>query len=427
MSSYLPQKTSVVCTMQMSPTPGKLLADPKARSLSVIHSKEDAVMLTKVDLILMDDFACQNKWQGPITSAAFWGGLAAGLLMAAAAAFSILTLGVGAIIIGACVVAAAAYAYSAAQSNSTKCTKMLTAWQECHPSVNFDQNPALTQRSLLTCSVGGLLKPYISEAAAQGAANEIAWANRGEVSLSGVISFIFGASVGYTLGTSGLIAAGAEVLIGITGAYLVFAPISYGEKKGIRAYNDTDGGDTEYDRMIAAKEDMEDGGFEYDSADDDYNPVNFAKGIKEIKNSSQSIAEQNRNLRLIDKMMNVKGTRAERNAAMEAIAKEMSKTESGAKAVEAMRRRSGLIYPREKTVRKGNTAVEPYKTESTKARNRAVWGTKGKGFTNGTAYNASALALPLLITPLDEYTIIAASNYAEEDAKEGNSIVSETH
>lgn len=303
---------------------------------------------------------------------------------------------------------------------------MLDAWQEPHPTVNFDQNPALTQRSFMTCSVGGILKPYISEAAAQSAANEIAWANRGEIALTGLISFVFGTSVGYTAGASGLLAAGGETLIGVAGAYLVFAPLSYAEKEGIRAWNNTETGDTEYDRMIAEKEKMEDD-FQYDSPDDDYNPVDFAKGINEIKNSSQSIAEQNRNLRLIDKMMNVQGTRAERRAAIEAIATEMKKTESGAKAVEAMRRRSGLIYQRQKTTNKGNTVIEPYKAEAKNARSRAFWGTKGAGFSNGIAFNGTALALPLLITPLDEYTIIAASNYAEEDLKEGNSIISATH
>lgn len=49
MGSYLPQKTFVVCTMQMSPGPGQLLADHSARDISVIHSKKDAAMLTEED------------------------------------------------------------------------------------------------------------------------------------------------------------------------------------------------------------------------------------------------------------------------------------------------------------------------------------------------------------------------------------------
>lgn len=422
MSSYLPQETSVVCTMQMSPTPGKLLADPATRNLSVIHSKKDAIMLTEADTVLKADFSCKNDWKGPVTWGAFFAGLAVGIALAA---FTVLTFGLGAIIIGAVAVAAVAtVAY--VKSNSVQCNAKLASWEEVHPTVQFDQKPALTQRSIMTCNVGGVLKPFISEAAAQSAANEIAWANRADVTLSGVISFVFGASVGYTLGTSGLLAAGGEVAVGYLGALVVFTPISFLEKEGIRAYNDTATGDTEYDRILSAKESIQDDSLLYDSPDDDYNPVNFVEGIKEIKNSSQSIGEQNRNMRLVNKMMNVQGTRAERNAAMESIAKQLGKTESGAKIVEAMRRGNGSIWQRGRTANKADRIVQNIKGEARNTRSRAIWGTKGKGFTNGTAFNLTALGLPLLITPLDEYTMIAASNYAEEDLTEGNSINSTT-
>lgn len=422
MSSYLPQETSVVCTMQMSPTPGKLLADPTARGLSVINSNKDAIMLTKADKILKADFSCKNDWKGPVTWGAFFAGLAVGIALAA---FTVVTFGVGAIIIGAVAVAAVAtVAY--VKSNSVQCNKKLQPWQEVHPTVKFDQNAALTQRSIMTCNVGGVLKPFTSEAAAQGAANEIAWANRADVTLSGVISFIFGASVGYTAGTTGLLTAGGEVAIGYIGALVVFAPLSFLEKEGIRAYNDTDSGDTEYDRILNAKESILDNSLLYDTPDDDYNPVNFVEGIREIKRSSQSIGEQNRNMRLVNKMMNVQGTRAERNAAIESIAKQLSTTESGAKIVEAMRRGNGSIWQRGRTANKADRIIKNIKGEAKNTRSRAIWGTRSKGFTNGTAFNTTALALPLLITPLDEYTMIAASNYAEDDIAEGNSINSIT-
>tara|TARA_R110000751_G_scaffold305198_1_gene421412 strand:- start:57657 stop:57908 length:252 start_codon:yes stop_codon:yes gene_type:complete len=79
--------------MQMSPTKGKLLADGGARELSVINSKKDAVLLTKVDLVLMNDFPCQQKWQGPAVKSGFFAGLVAGIAIAAAVAFSVCTLG----------------------------------------------------------------------------------------------------------------------------------------------------------------------------------------------------------------------------------------------------------------------------------------------------------------------------------------------
>ncbi len=422
MSSYLPQETSVVCTMQMSPTPGKLLADPDARNLSVVHSKDD-VMLTNADMLLRADFSCKNDWKGPVTWGAFFAGLAVGIALAA---FTVVTFGLGAVIIGAVAVAAVAtVAY--VKSNSVKCSGKLQSWKEEHPSVKFDQNPALTQRSIMTCNVGGVLKPFVSEAAAHSAANEIAWANRADVTLSGVISFIFGASVGYTGGTTGLLAAGGEVAVGYLGALIVFTPLSLLEKEGIRAYNDTANGDTEYDRILSAKESIQDDSLLYDTPDDDYNPVNFVEGIKEIKRSSQSIGEQNRNMRLVNKMMNVQGTRKERNAAIESIAKQLGKTESGAKIVEAMRRGNGSIWQRGRTANKADRIVQTIKGEAKNTRSRALWGTRGKGFTNGTVFNTTALALPLLITPLDEHTMIAASNYAEEDLAEGNSINSTTH
>jgi len=58
MSSFLPEKTFVVCTMQMSPSKGQLLADPGKRDVTVIHSKKDAALLTTADVMLLNDFGC---------------------------------------------------------------------------------------------------------------------------------------------------------------------------------------------------------------------------------------------------------------------------------------------------------------------------------------------------------------------------------
>ncbi|SEL43417.1 protein of unknown function [Aquimarina amphilecti] len=448
MSSYLPQKTFAVCTMQMSPTKGQLLADEGARKLSVIHSKKDAVLLTKVDLVLMNDFGCQNKWQGPAVKAGFFAGLVAGIAIAAAVAFSVCTFGVGAIIIGACAVAAAAYTYSAAKSNSTKCNSLLTAWQNPHPTVKFDQIEAVTQTSFITCGAGGMIQPFISQSAANSAAKRIAWANRGEVGLSGVISFMFGTAIGYAgastgigafaggssmLGAtgSGLLAVGKEALIGMGGAYLVYAPIAHGEKKGMRNWFKSDTGDTTYDRLIANQESIEQPDwfeFTYNSADDDYNPTALGKPAGETFDRSIELFRINQNDRYIERMMNVEGTKAEQRAAREAIAKEMSKTKSGAEAVREMRRKgSGEILPRTKTQTKGNRATSAHRSNARTARSQAIWGTKNKGYSNGMAFNGVALMLPLLVTPLDEYTIKAAADFAEEDIANGSSISSTTH
>jgi len=108
-------------------------------------------------------------------------------------------LGVGAIIIGAVAVVATAYSYHAATSNSTKCNNLLTAWQNPHPTVTFNNTAAVTQTSFITCGAGGMLQPFISPSAADSAAKRIALANRGEVGLSGLISLMFGTALGYAL------------------------------------------------------------------------------------------------------------------------------------------------------------------------------------------------------------------------------------
>ncbi|WP_299895261.1 hypothetical protein [uncultured Aquimarina sp.] len=478
MSSYLPEKTFVVCTMQMSPTKGQLLADPDKRDISVLHSKKDVALLTKDDLMLMNDFGCQQKWQGPVTSAGFWGGFAAGL---AIAVFSVATFGVGAAIIGACAIAAAVYTYAAVKSNSKKCNPQLNAWQNPHPTVKFNQVSAVTQTSFMTCNAGGMLQPFISPSAANAAAKRVAWANRGEIALTGVISFMFGAATGYAGGAaygalrgaggslmssvgSGFLAGGKEVGIGMLGAYLIYAPLSYGEKKGIRNLYKSDNGNTAYDRMIANREnteakdwfEFEPGSIEipeydlenlniseleaprvkapkvndfgYDSADDDYNPNGFRGASSKTFDRSVELFRINQNDAYIERMMNVEGTKAEKQAAIEAIAKEMGKTKSGAEAVQNMRRKgSGEIIIRNKTQNKGNRVTTAHRNNARAARAEAIWGTKNKGYTNGMAYNGIALLLPLVVTPLDEYTIVWVSQFAEQDIANGNSVSSTSH
>ncbi|MEM5540342.1 hypothetical protein [Olleya sp. AS48] len=93
-----------------------------------------------------------------------------------------------------------------------------------------------------------------------------------------------------------------------------------------------------------------------------------------------------------------------------------------------MRRKgSGEILPRTKTQNKGNIVTANHRGNAQAARSQAMWGTKAKGFSDGMAFNGVALMLPLLITPLDEYTIKAIADFAEEDIANGNSITSTTH
>lgn len=444
MSSYLPQKTFVVCTLQMSPTKGELLADGDARSLSVIHSKKDAVLLTKDDLVLLADFGgCQNKWMGPVLKSLFAFGVALGATLAAVT-IGVLTLGVGAIIIGACAVATAAYI--ATKSNSTKCKPLLTAWQNPHPTVKFDQVNAVTQTSFITCGAGGMLQPFISASAADNAASEIASTNKTALVLSGIISFMFGFAVGHSGGLAGfsgyaggatissafgsaLSAGVGEFLIGTIGAYAVYAPLTYGQEKLQQWYYSSDDEKDPYDRLQnqieEAKGDKNENipellGFQYDSLDDDFNPTDVLKKSNEAIQSSWDIYRTKQNDAFIKQMMNVKGTKAEKRAQIEAIAKEMSKTRSGAQAVREMRRKgSGEIVIRTKTEAKGNKVTAAHRAEARGARRNSIK-------KMATPSNVSLL-LPFVVTYLEEKAVRTFADFMQEDITNGNTISSTTH
>ncbi|MCJ8498297.1 DUF4280 domain-containing protein [Chryseobacterium salipaludis] len=418
MSKYLPQESFIVCSHQVNPSPGVLLADPNLWKLSVIYKAEQKPLLTEADKILKEDFECKSNWGQAAGWGFFFGGLIAGLAIAAAVAFSVLTFGVGAIIIGVLATAAIGTGVTLAlASNSTKCNPNLVEWVNSHSKVKFENNKALTQKSFLTCSAGpGILTPFIDETEAKSAAKNISFRNMGEISLTAAISGLFGFTVGYTGGTAlaggglgaGLLAGGKEIAVGVVGAYLVYQPVSSLESKGMQSLYGSKNGDQTYDELLDARRDLENS-FVVDTPDDPYIGTSQTTAVGNIKDHSFDLYRQKQNEKYIKEIMNLKGTRAEREARTAEIVAEMKKTRSGSEAVEAMKRRnSGKIYPRERTSRKGISVINQHKSETTKA----IKSEAAKGF---SGMNAVGLILPLLVSPVSEWTFsVLADSFASQ-------------
>lgn len=418
MSNYLPQETFIVCSHQMDPAPGVLLADPKMWNLTVIYKSEKKPLLTEVDMVLKDDFECKSNW-GKVAA---WSFLVAGLALGLAVAFSICTFGVGAVILGAIAIAATV----AIASNSTKCNPNLVEWVNPHSNVNFEGHKALTQKSFLTCSAGpGVLTPFLDESEANAAAKNVAFRNWGEVSLTAAISGLFGFGIGLSGGTAlaggggigaAFFAGGKEALVGVVGAYLIFQPVAYLEAQGMQGMYSSDSGDTAYDQMLASRKELE-GSFTIDTPDDPYIGTSQTSAAENILYHSYDRYRQNQNEKYIKEIMNLKGTRAEREARIAEIVTEMKKTRSGAQAVEAMKRqKSGKILPRVKTSNKGNKVISHHKAETTKGMKAEA----AKGF--GGGINVAGLVLPLLVSPLNEWTFSVLADSFENQSGGGMTI-----
>ncbi|CAH0282193.1 MULTISPECIES: PAAR-like protein [unclassified Chryseobacterium] len=421
MSRYLPQETHVVCSYQMDPSPGVLLVDPKMWNLSVVYKSEKQPLLTEVDMVLKDDFECKSNWG----KAAAWSFLVAGLALGLAVAFSVCTLGVGAVVLGALAVAATVII----ASNSTKCNPNLVEWVNPHASVKFEGHKALTQKSFLTCSAGpGILTPFLDEGEANAAAKNVAFRNWGEVSLTAVISGLFGYAIGFSGGTAftatggglgaGLFAGGKEAAVGIVGAYLIFQPISYLEAQGMQGMFSSDDKSTAYDQMLASRKELE-GPFTVDTPDDPYIGTSQTSAAENLLYHSYDKYRQKQNEKYIKEIMELKGTRAQREARIAEIVAEMKKTRSGAQAVEAMKRKnSGKILPRIKTSNKGNRVINEHKAET----NKGMKAETAKGF---GGINGVGLILPLLVSPLNEWTFNVLADSFENQSGGGVTIKAE--
>ncbi|MFV0531587.1 MAG: hypothetical protein ACK5MD_09120 [Flavobacteriales bacterium] len=212
-SSYLPEETYVVCTNQIGNSYRQLVADDKARNISVYY-KDKRAFLTKVDKKLLkgNDFTCKTVWSKGLSESAFVGGVGVALGIAAAS----MTVPVVGWIVGTAI-AIGAIAYAIYQiATSPKCSgalgNKLSQWKFYHTGVRFNNHNAILSCSILVCGEGGVLMPFVSEKAAEKAASSIGWNNKVDIGLNTVVN----AFAGFVL------AEGAVAITGIYSALMYF-------------------------------------------------------------------------------------------------------------------------------------------------------------------------------------------------------------
>lgn len=206
MSSYLHEDLYIVCTKDISKGYRYMQLDLDRRNKpTVLFSREKKFLLVEVDTLINADFTCLTKWNTIVSAAAFGGGLFGGLLLGIAAVGMAIP-GPGWVVAAICVGVVATGALiggliGAKVANPCKCNDILSAalWNLAHPTVTFDQIPAITKLSLIQCPEGGTLLPFVSENKALEAASTIANWNRAELTLNGVASFAGGGLLGFGL------------------------------------------------------------------------------------------------------------------------------------------------------------------------------------------------------------------------------------
>lgn len=204
--SYIINGTYAACTYQTSPSPQKFI---DSRKVSVGRGKDP--LLTVKDKNLEAPFVCKAPANMAASFLAFGGGLlAVGLF--------VLSGPVGWLVIGAGAIAVGAGLFFTVKTIKHTCTGPLSGgnWIAFHPRVKFDQSYAITHASILQCSTGGILKPFLSKSAASQAAKNIMWNNIGEITINSIISaftgfFLPGSLI--ALKTAGLVK-GAAILVG---------------------------------------------------------------------------------------------------------------------------------------------------------------------------------------------------------------------
>ena len=209
---YLYKGNSVVCTFQTSPSPQTLVTTRS--KVTVFHKNDKTPLLTEDDKNIKVNFVCKL----PVHLGASWLAFGIGLLAGAAV---ILSGPVGWVTIAVAVAATGGALYSISKAapyieeaiNHT-CSGHLGggAWLLPHSSVEIDGISAVTQMSLLSCSNGGFLKPFMSPVLAKQAASDIMWANIKEISFNAVVSGFAGYLT--VIGIGGASSATASVTLG---------------------------------------------------------------------------------------------------------------------------------------------------------------------------------------------------------------------
>ncbi|WP_295812478.1 hypothetical protein [uncultured Apibacter sp.] len=213
MSSYLPEKTYVVCTNQTGNGYRELLADSEKRKVSVFY-QENRAFLTIIDKKLNEDFTCKTGWSKGLSVGTFRAGAGIGVGVGAAAIAP--TIGamlgsaavasavpiLGWIVGGAIALAAVGYALYKIFTNP-KCIGALgneaSQWKLYHPKVYKNKYNAILSCSILQCGEGGILLPFISQTAAAKAASTIGWNNKADIGLNVVVNGLAGYGLGFSV------------------------------------------------------------------------------------------------------------------------------------------------------------------------------------------------------------------------------------
>ena len=168
--SYIPAGTDVICTEMTGGEPAQL---GLTREAKVLYGKEKKPLLNTCDKKLSCSLQCRIKQSFFSGLAGLLVGLAVGAL---AVALVVMTAGAGAVIVGAALGAALAldvaggvalgasayYRYSA-----NECDDSLNGqWSLFHSKVYLEKSNALLERSILTCSKGGVVSLVMDHAKA---------------------------------------------------------------------------------------------------------------------------------------------------------------------------------------------------------------------------------------------------------------------
>lgn len=179
--SYIPAGTDVICTEMMGGMPAQL---GLTRTPNVFYGEEKRPLLNICDKKLSCSLQCRIKQTFFAGLGALLVGLAVGAL---AVALVVMTAGAGAVIVGAALGAAlvldvaggvalgasAAYKYLANECDSS----LEGQWSLFHSKVKLEGHNALLERSILTCSKGGVVSLVMNHAKAAELAKMISETN----------------------------------------------------------------------------------------------------------------------------------------------------------------------------------------------------------------------------------------------------------
>lgn len=204
-SSYLPEKTYVVCNNQASTDYRQLLADTEVRKVSVYY-KDKRAFLTKVDKKLCSDFTCKTYWGKGLSRSAFVGGIGVGLAPILIEAAVLVSIPFAGWIVGGAIAIGAIYLAISEISNAPKCSEALgnsiSKWEFYHQNVKINQHNAILSCSVLFCGEGGVLMPFVSETMARKTAQSIGRMNMVDISMSTLVNGFAGYFLGKGFGAS---------------------------------------------------------------------------------------------------------------------------------------------------------------------------------------------------------------------------------